>query len=334
MTNPTFQALDLNLLRVFDALYIERNATRAGHRIGLTQSGISHSLARLRQYFSDDLFIGSAGGMRPSPLAREIGPKLHTLLVQMQTTLNARHFDPPTAERIFSIACGDYTATVLLPRILAKLDVEAPHVHLRILPLHQSNMDQLEDGELDIIIANFQDPDERFEAEYLLEERFVCAMDRNHPRASLELTVKELAELPLIIPGNQIGMFPSGHPAVVVWRGLELQPSWRSALFDALEVDPDDVTPHPRRVSILNSFAAITMVKGTSYAALLPLRMVKSLATELGLSLRNLPFELSHTPLQMLSHRIHGVHAAELWLRDMFKRTAHEVEQACPLELE
>ena len=33
---------DLNLLRVFEALMEERSATRAGSRLGLSQSAISH----------------------------------------------------------------------------------------------------------------------------------------------------------------------------------------------------------------------------------------------------------------------------------------------------
>src|SRR5437763_1391353 len=68
------RAVDLNLLKAFDALMGERAVTRAGSRIGLSQPAMSHALSRLRSLFSDDLFVRSRAGLEPTARAREIAP--------------------------------------------------------------------------------------------------------------------------------------------------------------------------------------------------------------------------------------------------------------------
>src|SRR5947208_15006833 len=68
------RAVDLNLLKAFDALMSERAVTRAGSRIGLSQPAMSHALSRLRGLFSDDLFVRGRGGLEPTARSREVAP--------------------------------------------------------------------------------------------------------------------------------------------------------------------------------------------------------------------------------------------------------------------
>src|SRR5438067_7239120 len=122
-----FPSLDLNLLRVFDALIEERSATRAGERLGLSQSAISHALNRLRYVLDDELFVRVAEGMRPTPRACEIAPRLREGLLQLQLALAPAEFDPLSTTRRFTIACTEYVGTVLMPRAVAKLRALAPN---------------------------------------------------------------------------------------------------------------------------------------------------------------------------------------------------------------
>src|SRR5579872_1934927 len=115
MSNVHFQALDLNLLRLFDALSEERSVTRAGARLGLTQSAVSHALNRLRHALQDELFVRGPEGMQPTARAQEIAPRLRQGLHQLQLALDPAAFDPADTERRFSLAVGAYTATVLMP---------------------------------------------------------------------------------------------------------------------------------------------------------------------------------------------------------------------------
>src|SRR3546814_8209277 len=64
--------IDLNLLRVFDTLFELGNVTKAGARLGLTQSAVSHALGRLRQSIGDPLFVRAPGGLQPTARAIEI----------------------------------------------------------------------------------------------------------------------------------------------------------------------------------------------------------------------------------------------------------------------
>src|SRR4051794_41940829 len=66
------ERLDLNLLRVLEALLAERHVTRAAARLGLTQSAVSNALRRLRAAFGDELFQRTPAGMEPTALAREL----------------------------------------------------------------------------------------------------------------------------------------------------------------------------------------------------------------------------------------------------------------------
>ena len=70
--------IDLNLFVVFDAIYTEGNLTRAGDIIGITQPAVSNSLSRLRNLFNDPLFVRTADGMVPTPVAQNIICLLYT----------------------------------------------------------------------------------------------------------------------------------------------------------------------------------------------------------------------------------------------------------------
>jgi len=91
-----YNALDLNLLRVFEALVEERSVTRAGARLGLTQSAISHALNRLRYVLKDELFVRGPDGMQPTERAAEIAPRLRQGLLQLQLALAPTEFIPET----------------------------------------------------------------------------------------------------------------------------------------------------------------------------------------------------------------------------------------------
>jgi DNA-binding transcriptional LysR family regulator len=102
-----FRLLDLNLLRVFDALIEERSVTRAAARLNITPSAVSHALARLRDLFEDQLFVRGPQGMQATPRAAEIGPRLRDGLHQLEMALTPLAFDPQASTRAFTIAGTD-----------------------------------------------------------------------------------------------------------------------------------------------------------------------------------------------------------------------------------
>lgn len=140
--------VDLNLLVALDALLAERSVTRAAARIGLGQSAMSSTLARLRRLFDDELLTRSPEGMRPTPRALALAEPLRTALRQVQALVRREEaFDPATVERRFTISLPDSTEVLLGPRLLAYLRAEAPGVQLLLRAFDRATM--LEDLDTD-----------------------------------------------------------------------------------------------------------------------------------------------------------------------------------------
>src|ERR1700751_3202195 len=108
MNDLHFNSLDLNLLRVFDTLIEERSVTRAGERLGLSQSAISHALNRMGHLLNHEQFVRMRAGMRPTTRDAEIAPRIREGLLQLQLALGPTEFDPARTERRFTIICGEY----------------------------------------------------------------------------------------------------------------------------------------------------------------------------------------------------------------------------------
>src|SRR5215468_4155230 len=110
-----FHQLDLNLLVALDALLVERNITEAGKRVHLTQSAMSGALARLRQYFGDELLVQVGRKMVPTPLGESLIEPVREILIKVKTTIETRPgFDPAASTRRFSLMMSDFCATVLM----------------------------------------------------------------------------------------------------------------------------------------------------------------------------------------------------------------------------
>lgn len=333
MAEVNFDALDLNLLRVFDALFVEGNTTRAGERLHLSQSAISHALGRLRHILKDELFIRSASGMTPTALSLEIGPTIHELLSELRSALTTPSFEPAISERVFSIACGDYLAAVLLPRLLVKVRDVAPRIHFRLVPIHPSNVDDLADGKLDMIVADFGHVPEQFDSEFLMDDKIVCVMGKGRHQAHTPLSLSQLATMPLVVPsyGTREADDCAGE-TLTTWRNLEIKGGWHLALLSALEQERDiRDAPAPRRVTLISILAALEIVSNTDYVAVLPSRLAADKAERFRLETFELPNNPSRSlALQMLSHRSHGAQPAVLWLREMLRQTAHDLAHPQP----
>lgn len=244
--------IDLNLLVVFDALVAEAHATRAAERIGLTQPAVSHALNRLRALFGDPLFVRAPRGMVPTPLAQDIAPSVRSILEQVEgVLLGGRTFDPTVSTRQFILGLSDYAAFVLLPRLTARLDREAPGVSLVVRNTSRSvGLPMLEDGTVELIAGNFPAPPTHVREELLYEEDFLCAGRGDH--ADLDKTPDldrylSLRHLQVSMKGN-----PSGYvDAVLGEKGLKRNVAVTVGhfLMAPMLVDASDlVATEPRRL--------------------------------------------------------------------------------------
>jgi DNA-binding transcriptional LysR family regulator len=323
MTPVHFSALDLNLLRVFDALVEERSVTRAGERLGLTQSAISHALSRLRYVLDDDLFVRGAEGMHPTRRAAEIAPRLRQGLLQLQLALTPADFVPHETSRRFTIICGEYVGAILVPALVARLREVAPRAEIRIRPSNMGVAEPLLAGRADLAIGSFRRVPEWFAVEPLFEETRVWVLSERHPAAWLELTLERLAELPHIRI-TAIGEDEQAVAGYVVDHGLErlVLRSEVGLLQGALAARGLTrviglTTPH--------FLAALAVVSHSDMAAPLPRRLAAAFAGTYRLKLFEPPYSSPPFEIMALSHREHGSEPAILWLRDIVHQVAAEL---------
>jgi len=122
----SFLTLDLNLLRVFDAVMTEQNLTRAASRLAMTQPAVSNALKRLRDTLNDELLIRTAHGVKPTQHAEELWPVVRRALTDLETAITPETFDVSRAHTTFQMAMADATAALWLPGLVRTIEREAP----------------------------------------------------------------------------------------------------------------------------------------------------------------------------------------------------------------
>ena len=194
-----FRTLDLNLLRVFDAVMAEGSLTRAAERLAMTQPAASHALKRLHTAVGEELFQRSATGMRPTVRAEALWPQVRAALAQLQAALSPRSFDPARDAATFNIAMADATAAMLLPGLVSAVEQAEALANIRVLPLTTRDPRRMvEAGDADLAIGYFptavasivaQGADATLHHAPLYASEYVCVMRRDHPLATQELTL-------------------------------------------------------------------------------------------------------------------------------------------------
>src|SRR5258705_6851909 len=164
----SFSTLDLNLLRVFDAVMEERSVLRASQKVCLSQSAVSHSLARLREMLDDELFVRTTAGMQPTARAMAMAGIVRDALKSLEAAIELPVFEPATSTRKFTIAANDFTTMVLASRLLQVLKAEAPYVDLAIKPVTRIDLaEQIDLGRIDAAIGTFRAVPSRFKSDFL-----------------------------------------------------------------------------------------------------------------------------------------------------------------------
>lgn len=196
-----FNTFDLNLVRVFLALWEQRSVTAAASRLNLTQPAVSHALKRLREQFSDPLFTRVGKTMEPTEMARRLhGPFTQCVDVLRETMSTFGSFDPATSERVFTMAMSDISETYVLPQVIGTLMTRAPGVQLTSVQLAADEIEvKLRSGQVDMALGYLPSLDhDEFESTFLLEDWFVCLMRRDHPMARRPLTREDLGRMEFI----------------------------------------------------------------------------------------------------------------------------------------
>lgn len=206
---PSIARMDLNLFRVFEVVFRERNLTRSAAVLHVSQSAVSHSLARLREHFSDPLFVREGRGVAPTVLAQRLAPGISQSLARLQRSLEGlQDFDPGRDERTFTLSLPEQLEPVLLPPLLAHLRRCAAGCKIRTAGIRWSDLKlELAAGRVDLAVQIARPTDTNLRQRQLLAEP-LCVIAG--PEFAGELTTDRY--------------LASEHIAVASWRrGLSFE---------------------------------------------------------------------------------------------------------------
>ncbi len=177
-------AIDLNLLRLFDAVYRARNVSRAADAMGLTQPAASHGLGRLRLLLKDALFIRAPGGVAPTPRAERLAVAVQSALGTLEEALNETdRFEPAASRKTFRIHMSDIGEGRFLPGLMARLGELAPGVRLETSPLQPTDIaPALDGGRIDFAFGFLPKVGDT-QRVMLLKDRYIVLLRKGHPFA-------------------------------------------------------------------------------------------------------------------------------------------------------
>jgi len=200
METMQIRMIDLNLFRVFDAMFQYRSVRKASQVLSVTPSAVSHALSRLRQSIGDELFVPSESGMRPTSRALEFAPAVREGLEKFELALNGKKATPVESRRTFRIAATDYACMVLLPSLVKRLARSAPKVDLRVFSCNRIGIvQQFENRKADLVIGSFNELPSTMRRSRLLREDEVIAVRSGHPLTCGKLTQERLNEFPQLV---------------------------------------------------------------------------------------------------------------------------------------
>lgn len=289
------RTLDLNLLLVFDAIYVERSISRAALKLHLSQPTISNALARLRERLADPLFERRAHAMVPTARAKTLAEPIRQALALLERGLrSADDFDYAHAEREFVVAVEDYGETVVLPRFIDWLSQAAPGIRIRIRPEPSTQLQaELREGAVDLALDYFplQDPAARNVC--ILTETLLTLARRDHPQVGERLSLDCYLALRHVVLAHQGNSRPMIDLALAK-RGL----SRRIAV----------TVPH---------FLSMPMLAQTSdLVCTLPRRMAQLYADHFRLRAHAVPLRIPQFPVYLLWHAHADGDAGHRWFRE------------------
>ncbi len=173
---------DLNLMRVFQAVYVAGNVRRAAEKLGLSQPAVSHALTRLRLRLKDPLFIRSPGGVAPTPRAHHFAAAVDAALAAVDAALGETlAFDPHTSDRRFTLHMSDLGQGEFMPVLMAHLRLHAPDVRIEVrqLPLEEVQP-ALDQRRIDLALGHLPEI-HGTSHEQLIVDRYVLLVRREHP---------------------------------------------------------------------------------------------------------------------------------------------------------
>jgi len=294
MSHPLNDLPELKLLQLFDVLHRTRSVSRAAEQMGQSQPTISIWLGKLRQHLGDPLFVRTPGGMQPTPRAEALIGQCREILESMRR-LSAwePEFTPATAQRHFRICMTDASHATLLPRLLARVREQAPHVRLEAARIDGHTAEALASGEADLAVGHAPWLASGIYQQVLFQQDWVCLVNPKHPRVGKTLSLKRYqAEAHIDVAAG------TGHQ--LLEAALQQHRVERQVLLE------------------LPGFLGLgPIVSSTDLIATLPRHIGETLAEMAQLSVRNCPVPVPGFDVKQHWHARYHQDAGNRWLRGL-----------------
>jgi DNA-binding transcriptional LysR family regulator len=297
---------DLNLLRVFLAIWDLRSLTAAGDRLGLTQPAVSHALRRLRTLFEDPLFSRTPNGMMPTDAAYRLYPPLAQAFAMINEAVQQlAKFEPSSARRVFRVSMSDMSEFYFLPPLVALLDREARGIRIEAANVPVESVSAaMRAGEIDLALGYVPGLDAGCVSQTLFVDEHVCVLRAGHPLRKMKPSREDLSALRYVYASTNA----TGHRMVEQW-------------LDELNLKREVVLRLPHFV------VAPEIVMHTDLAVIFPKSIAKRFNRGKAFRILPLPFSLPPIEIQVHSHTQFAADPGIAWLREtihtMFHQPAH-----------
>jgi DNA-binding transcriptional LysR family regulator len=302
-----FNKLDLNLLVALDALLKERSVKRAAEEVNLSPSAMSNSLARLREYFDDELLVQIGRRMELTSRAQYLQDVVRDVLLRIDSSIATQPaFEPDHSDRRFRIFASDFTQMVLAPEVLSLATKARATVRFEFLPQVSQPDRELERGEADLLIIPTIFTSAEHPREVLFYEDFVCMVWRDGALARGELTFDRYVNAEHVI------MQPSGGRA------------------DAFEAGFLKKRGIARNVAV-STYSFVTLpalVSGTDRVATVHSRIARRLVQAWPLEIRPMPMPFDRMEEAMQWHQFRANDPGLVWLRGLLIEAARHIDDA------
>lgn len=290
------EAIDLNLLVVFNQLMKERKVSAVADNLGLGQPAVSNALARLRKLFDDPLFLRTSSGMQPTPFANQLAESVGYALAMIHGAINEKTtFDPATSTRNFSVAMTDIGEIYFLPKLMQTIQRVAPQISISTVRSTTNNLKpSLEAGQIDLAVGFLPQLTAGFFQRRLFSQRYVLMYRNGHSLAKRRIRAADF------FAAEHVGIVSAGtgHGKI-------------DALLDAGE--------HKRQVRLrVPHFVAVAhILQSTDMVATVPLRLAERMTGPFGLTYSQHPIDLPEIAINLFWHAKYNKDPANQWLRGL-----------------
>lgn len=292
MHQVDLSTVDLNLLKLFEALIRERSVTQAGLRLGLSQPAASRALGRLRATLGDRLVVRGKLGLELTPRGETLAGPVVKLLEDARGIVSPAVFDPACATGRITIAAHDHLSMTVLAGLIARFERDAPALSLHIAQPAGDNVRLIEQGGADLALGIFQALPGSLHRRGLYADRLVCVVRSGHPAVAHGLGLESYVAL--------------RHIAVTI------SGTGKSAVDVALSTLGLD-----RRVALRvpHFLAGAMLVADSDMILTLPSRLARLLAQRLPLAVLDLPLQVAALSPAMIWHERFHRDPAHVWVR-------------------